>query len=142
MGDAAETFELVTLGDGKARETLLSELETQLQRSGWTASEIFGMQMAIEESVSNAYRHGNQNGSLGSVTIRWQVSAEEFSAQIRDEGQGFDESGVPDAMAPENLEQLSGRGLLLMRGYMDEVEYKDGGCMVEMRKTRQTATTE
>lgn len=141
MRDAGESFELVTLGDGRAREDLLEKIEQQLIQYGWSPSEIFGMQMVIEESVSNSYHHGNQDGALGNVTIRWHVSARDFSLQVQDNGQGFDEAAVPDPVSPENLEKLSGRGLLLMRGYMDDVEYKDGGRKVVMRKTRQPTTS-
>ena len=142
MSGNSESFELVTLGDGKARETLLDQLSEHLTEYGWTASEIFGMQMAIEESVSNAYHHGNQQGTLGDVTIRWHVSAESFSVEVNDNGHGFDAQGVPDPVAPENLEEQGGRGLLLMRGYMDNVEYADGGRKVLMQKTRRSTTSD
>ena len=131
-----ETFELVTLGDGKARESLLSKLQARLAAHGWSTSEIFGVQMAIEESVSNAYRHGNLEGELGNVTIRCQLSSADFSVEISDNGEGFDQSAVPDPLSPENLESQSGRGLLLIHGFMDDIEYQDGGRRVIMRKSR------
>lgn len=142
MEPAVKTYQCETLGDGPAREALLCELECQLNQNGWSSSDIFGMQMVLEESVSNAYRHGNRNGELGNVLIQWQVSPGRFSAEIRDQGTGFDESQVPNPIEPENLDQLSGRGLLLMRGYMDSVEYKEGGRVVEMRKNRDVPTSE
>lgn len=134
--------QLRTLGDGKAREALLERIKDQLVEHGWTEQEIFGMQMAIEESVSNAYRHGNQAGKLGDVEIEWQITAAEFHIKIRDQGVGFDENAVADATDPGNLENLTGRGLLLMRNFMTEVDYEDGGRMVIMKKSKSTAKAE
>ena len=142
MSGISESFEWVTRGDGKARESLLNRLNEQLTQHGWTPSEIFGMQMAVEESVSNAYQHGNQQGTLGDVTVRWRVSELAFSVEVHDNGGGFDLAAVPNPTTPENLEQPGGRGLLLMRGYMDHVEYTDGGRKVVMQKTREQATSE
>ena len=53
---------------------------------------------------------------------------------VEDEGQGFDPSAVPDPTADENLELPHGRGLVLMRAYMDEVSFNAKGNRVTMRK--------
>ena len=65
----------LTKGDGKARKSLLGLLENKLTDLGWSSGDIFGIQMAVEESVSNAYSHGNKNGDLGNVEIKWKVTA-------------------------------------------------------------------
>lgn len=136
-----ESFETQTLGDGASREKVLGQLEGQLNDHDWSTSEIFGMQMAVEESLSNAYRHGNKNGELGEVEIRWKISSDEFTIEVKDNGEGFSVDAVPDPIAPENLESVNGRGLLLMRNYMDVVDFLDGGRRVVMRKTRPTAAS-
>ena len=135
------SFETRTAGDGASREQLLEKLEGQLTEYAWSTSEIFGMQMAVEESLSNAYRHGNKNGELGDVEIRWEITPEAFTIEVKDNGEGFSVNAVPDPVAPENLEDLSGRGLLLMRNYMDVVDFLDGGRRVVMQKTRPTAAS-
>ncbi len=132
------SFETQTLGDGKSREQVLDQLENQLTDLAWSSSEIFGLQMAVEESLSNAYRHGNRNGELGNVEIRWKISPDEFTIEVKDNGEGFTIGTVPNPVAPENLEGLTGRGLLLMRNYMDVVDFLDGGRRVVMRKNRPT----
>lgn len=124
------------LGDGPARSSLLDQIGKRLTDSGWQTGDVFGIQMAVEESVSNAYRHGNQDGKLGEVEIGWRANADEFLIEVRDHGAGFDESAIPDPTDPANLEELTGRGLLLMRNYMNEVNFRDGGSTVIMRKTR------
>jgi anti-sigma regulatory factor (Ser/Thr protein kinase) len=53
---------------------------------------------------------------------------------IQDEGPGFDPASLPDPTDPENLDKVSGRGLLLMRTFMDEVSYNDRGNQVTMIK--------
>jgi len=64
------------------------------------------------------------------------VTAERIDITIRDEGPGFDPADVPDPLAVENLERPCGRGLLLMRHYMTEVNFPPPGNMVTMSKVR------
>ena len=126
--------ELITTGNGQARLQLMDRLGEELTSLGWSATDVYGVQAAMEEAVSNAYRHGNQHGKLGDVDIRWHATKSEFEIEISDRGDGFVESTVPDPTALENLESFSGRGLLLMRNYMNEVSYRNGGRTVVMRK--------
>jgi serine/threonine-protein kinase RsbW len=137
MGSAGPEFvQLTTVGDGRARQELLERIGSKLAKLGWASSDIFGLQMAIEESVSNAYRHGNLNGHRGNVEINWQISESEFMMEVHDHGNGFDESTVPDPTELNNLESLTGRGLLLMRNYMSDIDFRDAGRTVVMRKTK------
>ena len=61
-------------------------------------------------------------------------TAEDFYLKVTDQGPGFDPHKVPDCTAPENLELGSGRGLLMMRHYMDEVIYNHLGNQLELKK--------
>jgi serine/threonine-protein kinase RsbW len=70
------------------------------------------------------------------VHVNYQITAERFDIDITDEGPGFDPQDVPDPTAVENLERPSGRGLMLMRHYMNEVNYNDRGNSVRMCKLR------
>ena len=130
---------LQTVGDGQARMALLDQFSDELTRLGWSSSEVFGIQMAVEESVSNAYRHGNLEGQRGDVEITYRITDREFEFEVSDQGEGFDESQVPDPTDSENLEGLTGRGLLLMRNFMNEVNIRDGGSTISMRKIRSTS---
>ena len=136
MSDARNPVRITTVGNGQARMSLMDRLASELSDCGWNADDVYGVQMAIEEAVSNAYRHGNQNGERGEVEISYETSAGEFLMEVRDQGEGFNESDIPDPTAIENLEKTSGRGLLLMRHYMSEVNFRDGGRTVVMRKRR------
>ena len=128
--------QLNTRGNGECRVELLATLQEQLDGLGWSASDTFSIQLAVEEAVANAYRHGNQEGQRGDVNLRWEISESSFVMEVRDQGDGFDESDVPNPTDVENLEKLSGRGLLLMRSYMSAVEFGDGGRLVVMRKSK------
>ena len=68
------------------------------------------------------------------VLARMSPQVAEFS--IRDEGPGFDPSRLPDPTDPTNLEKVSGRGILLMRTFMDEVRFNEQGNCVQLVKRR------
>ena len=117
--------------------------------------------VALEEALANALYHGNLE--VGSelrgeddkayhtlivgraqqtpyqgrrIHVEAKLSREDATFVIRDEGSGFDPSALPDPTEPANLEKASGRGLLLMRTFMDEVAYNDAGNAVTLTKRR------
>jgi len=134
MSDQPTCTQITALGNGQDRMSLMDQLAVELADCGWDSNDVYGVQMAIEEAVSNAYRHGNQNGARGNVEISYRATTDEFQMEVRDQGDGFALESVPDPTAPENLEKACGRGLLLMRHYMNEVNFRDGGRTVVMRK--------
>ena len=107
-----------------------------MQRIGWPEKDMFGVHMALEEAIINAIKHGNKRDPEKQVHVVVNSTLEEFYLKVIDQGQGFDPDAVPDCTAAENLELGSGRGLLLMRHYMDEVVYNDVGNQLEIRKKR------
>jgi CheY-like chemotaxis protein/anti-sigma regulatory factor (Ser/Thr protein kinase) len=135
-------------------------VEESLERVGFAdGSTRTQVAVAVIEAVSNAMVHGNlevdsslreeshetyerlieqRRGEDPYQSRRVRISAKESPTQIefriRDEGNGFDPSGLPDPTNPENLLKLSGRGILLIRTFMDEVEFEDGGRVIIMRK--------
>src|SRR5947209_18542622 len=82
--------------------------------------------VAIRESVINAIKHGNRNDSSKHVFVEFEtetaVGVSELSIRVRDEGEGFDPETLADPLAPENLLKGSGRGIFLIRSFMDGVE--------------------
>ncbi|MHC4731929.1 MAG: ATP-binding protein, partial [Planctomycetota bacterium] len=71
------------------------------------------------------------------VHITAKVTADEAVYVVRDDGNGFDPSTLPDPLDPANLEKASGRGLLLVRTFMDEVQHSERGNEVRMVKRRE-----
>ncbi len=115
---------------------VIRELLSHLQRENWNECEIFGIHLSMEEAVANAICHGNARDREKSIRIRLETSPDTFYAKITDEGGGFDPQSIPDPTAVENLERPCGRGLMLMRCYMDNVAYSPSGNSVELHKKR------
>jgi len=115
--------------------TLQEEIELVLQ-GHFSETELFGIRMAIEECLVNAIKHGNQMDPAKQVHVDYHLATDRFDIAIRDEGPGFDPADVPDPTAPENLERPCGRGLLLMRSFMSEVNYNGSGNEVRMSKVK------
>lgn len=100
--------------------------------------------VAVRESVINAVKHGNGNDSRKRVHVEFIELDEEggggVAIRVRDEGPGFDPSTLPDCLAPENLLKCSGRGIFLIRSFMDELVLQrapEGGMEVRMVKRLQ-----
>ncbi len=114
----------------------MQEILKELKGHGWSGRDLFGIEMALEESLSNAIRHGNCMDKSKEVFVECKVSPERFWLRVRDEGCGFQPGAVPDCTAEENLECPGGRGLALIKAYMTRVEYNQRGNCVTMEKTR------
>jgi serine/threonine-protein kinase RsbW len=114
----------------------MREILDELARHGWEGRDLFGVEMALEESLTNAIRHGNRYDETKAVRVECKVSPEQFWLSVSDEGPGFCPSDVPDCTAEENLVCPGGRGLALIRAFMTKVEYNDSGNCVTMLKIR------
>lgn len=96
--------------------------------------------VAVRESVANAIKHGNHGDAAKKVFVRFAAtfgSAAELAITVRDQGEGFDPEEVADPLAPENLLKGSGRGIFLIRSFMDEVLLQrapEGGMEMRMIK--------
>jgi serine/threonine-protein kinase RsbW len=115
---------------------LMEEILQELVQQGWEGRDFFGIQMALEESLTNAIRHGNKLDESKRVLVECKLSGEQFWLRVTDEGSGFTLKHVPDCTADENLECPGGRGLALIKAYMTNVEYNQRGNSVTMEKTR------
>jgi serine/threonine-protein kinase RsbW len=92
--------------------------------------------MAMEEAIMNAIHHGNQCDDDKDVHVLIEISAKYFYSRITDQGDGFDPNELPDPTDEENLEKSSGRGVMLMRSFVDEVVYNESGNSVELKKKK------
>lgn len=114
----------------------MEEIIGRLTELGWSDRELFGVQMALEESLTNAIRHGNKLDESKHVTLECKISPERFWLCVEDEGPGFIPADVPDCTHGENLEACGGRGVMLIHAYMTTVEYNKTGNRVTMQKIR------
>lgn len=109
-------------------------IEGMLRQRAASDQEVFSVRLALEEALVNAIKHGNQMDRDKPVRVCYRLLPDRFEVHITDQGQGFDPADVPDPTAVENLERPCGRGLMLMRHYMSEVQYNDRGNSVSMVK--------
>ena len=116
------------------------EIVGLLKASHYGEHDIFAIKLAVEEALVNAIKHGNQMDQRKKVHIIYHILPERFEIHITDEGTGFDPGDVPDPTTPECLERPCGRGLMLMRHYMNEVLYNERGNSVRMSKQRRNGT--
>ena len=82
-----------------------------------------GLLLAVTEATTNAIIHANKCDINKKVKIKVELIKNQLMIHIFDEGKGFDPSKVPDPTEPENLLKDSGRGLYLMKVYMDDLKY-------------------
>jgi serine/threonine-protein kinase RsbW len=97
----------------------------------------FGVDMAVREAVTNAVLHGNKQELEKTVELRLESAANALEITVRDHGAGFDPGSVPDPTEAQNLLKTSGRGILFMNTFMDEVQWlrhDKGGTVVRMVK--------
>ncbi|MDG2207196.1 MAG: response regulator [Pirellulales bacterium] len=148
--------------DSQMITSLVGHLQENILQVGLCdESEQIRFGVALEEALINAMIHGNLeiDSSIKEndpaqfdamvqqrcnelpykerkIEVEVELSAEQIVVTIGDHGQGFDPTTLPDPTEPENLEKVSGRGVLLMRSFMDEVQFNDAGNRVTMIKRK------
>ena len=90
--------------------------------------------LAIIEAGTNAILHGNRCDPNKRVYFQFLVGEDKLTVIVKDEGRGFNPDLVPNPLDLENLLSTSGRGIFLMRTFMDEVNYSENGTKVRMVK--------
>ena len=111
------------------------EIMAVLRQLGFEDEDLADLHIAIEEGLANAIKHGNQLDASKQVKIEGVVDGNKVRIEIEDEGSGFDPEDVPDPTLDENLDKPSGRGILLMRAFMDTIEYNDKGNRLRIVKS-------
>jgi serine/threonine-protein kinase RsbW len=90
--------------------------------TGFGEDEVMQIAMAVREAAVNAVLHGNAYDPEKKVELEFERTAKDLVITVRDQGKGLDLSKIPDPLAPENLLKTSGRGIFLIRSFMDVVE--------------------
>jgi serine/threonine-protein kinase RsbW len=94
-------------------------------KSGFDSEEVQRISMAVREAAVNAVLHGNAYDPRKKVHIAFETAGDALTVTVRDEGKGLDPEEIPDPLAPENLLKQSGRGIFLIRAFMDEVRFRN-----------------
>jgi serine/threonine-protein kinase RsbW len=120
----------------KAAGQICRQLLGEVKQRGFGEQDIFAIHLALEEALTNAVDHGNHGDPNKTVAVDCLITPEKFDISITDQGSGFDLEGLPDPRLGENLYKTEGRGVLLIRAYMDVVEYNTLGNCVHLIKYR------
>ena len=110
--------------------------------AGFQGDELQEIAMAVREAAINAVLHGNAYDPAKTIGISFERKPGMLEITVRDQGKGFDVDRVPDPLASENLLKQSGRGIFLIRTYMDEVRFRNldpGTELVLIKRVRGAA---
>lgn len=88
--------------------------------------------LTLSEAATNAILHGNKENPEKKVIIRSELTDGTLSITVKDEGAGFDPSNIPDPLKEENLLNVGGRGVYLIKEYADDLQFYENGTKLEM----------
>ena len=140
-------LETATMHPANSRQDILAVEEAVLGaliRAGYDEASRFAVRLALEEGIVNAFLHGHRGlPNETTLTVHYAVTPDETTLSITDQGPGFNPASVPDPTLDENLELPSGRGLMLMRAYMNGgVHHENGGSTLVMKYLRNAPSVE
>jgi serine/threonine-protein kinase RsbW len=134
-------FVLELPSDTRVIETAVAYLVDRVRAYHFAGSRLnLNFRVGVAEALANAMIYGNGSDPGKRVRVEVELSAEAVALEVRDEGDGFDATVVPDPTLPENLECTGGRGIFLIRELMDEVRYDPPGNCVRMVLRRANGT--
>jgi anti-sigma regulatory factor (Ser/Thr protein kinase) len=136
-------FNMVIPADPRAIPTVTDGVVHMLQSKHWSEDDVMAVELALQEAVANAIRHGCNNDPT--KHLQCCVTCDESGEIIivvRDPGSGFDAGALSNPLDAANILKPSGRGIFLINGLMDEVGFRDGGRELQMRKRRDKRVAE
>jgi serine/threonine-protein kinase RsbW len=119
-----------TLQTVDSAEEKATSIATEL---GFSEDEVMQISMAVREAAVNAVLHGNAYAPDKKVTLSFERTTENLVITVCDQGTGIDLACIPNPLAPENLLKTSGRGIFLMRSFMDVVEIRPSQTGTELK---------
>jgi len=94
------------------------------ERAGFDEDTVPNIAMAVREAAVNAVIHGNAYSPDKQITATFETNSDSLVVRITDQGAGLDPNKVPDPLSPENILRGSGRGIFLIKAFMDEVHFR------------------
>ncbi len=137
-----DQFEVMIPSDTEAGHAVQERILQALEILEYPPRDVFGVRLALEEALVNAIKHGNAMDPDKRVRVACEVSYDQVRIEIEDEGPGFSPSDVADPTDDENLDCPGGRGIMLMRAFMNTIEYNTVGNRVTLIKLRGVNNTE
>ncbi len=135
MTSRASTHEkIVSSGIISELRRICATILSHTQQLEYLEDDLFAIHLAMEEAVVNAFKHGNKQDPARDVVIEYDLSPQKVDICVTDQGRGFDPNSLADPRIGDNIYKTDGRGVLLIKSYMDKVEYNDAGNSVRMTK--------
>jgi anti-sigma regulatory factor (Ser/Thr protein kinase) len=132
-------FNMIIPAQPRAIPTVTDGVMQVLADKKWPEDRIMEVELALQEALANAIRHGCKGDPSRKVQCVVNCDTDgEVLIVARDPGSGFDATTLPDPLAGENVLKVSGRGIFLINQLMDEVAFEDGGRELRMRKRNVT----
>jgi serine/threonine-protein kinase RsbW len=135
----------MTLASELASVQVVEEIAEKFSvEAGFDEDTVSHIAMVAREAAVNAVLHGNKYDPAKQVTAAFEITDEALTIKISDQGEGLNPDTIPDPLAPENILRSSGRGVFLMRAFMDEVDFRqlDPGTEITLVKRREPKETE
>lgn len=127
-------MESITINSDIEKLRVVETLVDTLSKKLGISDEVYGkILISTVEAVNNAILHGNRGDADKTVTVDFTADGNLFEVTVTDQGDGFDYNHLPDPTDPENIENLHGRGVFIMKSLADIIEYNLPGNQVKMR---------
>ena len=130
------TKECTFPSDMGSAHDLIEEVMRAVRVHQWNDRDMFALELTLEESLTNAVKHGNDSDPSKVVRFDCRLNKRRVYVRVEDEGAGFDPVALPDPRDPANQESVTGRGVLLINHFASRVEWNDRGNVVEFEKDR------
>jgi len=128
--------EIVIPSDLHAARQVEDRILRETEACGYSDECAFAIRLALEEAVVNAHKHGNRCDNQKHIVVSYDVQPQRVVVRVRDEGPGFNPCVIPDPTSPDRISLPCGRGIMLMRAYLDDVSYNEQGNEVQLVKER------
>ena len=110
------------------------DLIDKIKYLGFNEEEEYSIRLSLSEAIINGIQHGNSNDEKKTVLLELKCDDDKLTFSVTDQGKGFDFKNTSNPTDPNNLIKEHGRGIFLMKNYMDEMYYEAGGRRVVLVK--------
>ncbi len=127
-------FDVWIPNDTEQAREVQERIATLMEENAWPMRDCFGVRLSLEEALVNAIKHGNRMEPDKKVYISCELTTDEVTVVIEDQGDGFKLAEVPDPTEDDNLDKPGGRGIMLIRSFMNGFSYNEKGNRLTMHK--------
>ncbi len=124
----------LTLNSHDEIESVCAIILQNLDRKGYSNTDIIQAHQSIHEVLANAIQHGNKYNPDKKVVVLYKILLDNFTISVIDEGDGFNYKNLPDPLIRKNIRKNHGKGLFIVNQYMDDVSFNDKGNRIMIGK--------